>query len=71
MITLLFIFLMISIFGKLLIFAVKASWGITKILFTVILLPLVLTGLAVAGLVYIALPVLLVAGVISMLGRST
>lgn len=71
MFTLVFIFLIFVIFGKLFMFAVKASWGIVKILFTVLLLPLVLIVLVVAGLFYIALPVLVIAGVISLLSSRT
>ena len=70
MLTLLFIILMFIIFGKLLIFAIKATWGIAKILFTVVLLPLVLIGLVIAGLMYIAFPVLLIVGVISIINMG-
>lgn len=66
MLELLFAVLMITIFGKLFIFGVKATWGITKILVTVVFLPLILVGLVVGGLVTLALPILLVVGVISM-----
>ena len=66
MLELLFAVLMITIFGKLFIFDVKATWGITKILVTVVFLPLILIGLVVGGLVSLALPILLVVGVISM-----
>lgn len=66
MLELLFAVLMITIFGKLFIFGVKAAWGITKILVTVVFLPLILVGLVVGGLVSLALPILLVVGVISM-----
>lgn len=73
MLTLLFLILLLVVFGKLLGFAIKASWGIIKILFTVILLPLILIGLVVVGLMYVALPVLLILGVVSLFtarGRS-
>lgn len=71
MFTLLFIIFTFIIFGKLFMFALKASWGIVKILFTVLLLPVVLILLVVAGLVYIALPVLLIVGVISLISSRT
>ena len=67
MFTVLFTILTFIVFGKLLIFAIKASWGLARILVTVIFLPLVLIGLLVAGLVYLAVPLLVVAGVISLL----
>ena len=65
MLTALFVILMLVVFGKLLVFAIKASWGVIKILFTIIFLPLILIGLVIAGLTSVALPILLVIGVIS------
>ncbi len=66
MFTILFTILTLIVFGKLLIFAVMASWGLARILVTVLFLPLVLIGLVVAGLVYLAVPILLIAGVVSL-----
>lgn len=66
MLELLFIVLMITIFGKMFIFGMKATWGITKIIFSLVLLPIALIGLVVGGLVSLALPILLVVGAISM-----
>ena len=40
MLTALFIILMFAVFGKMIIFAFKASWGILKILLTIIIFPL-------------------------------
>ena len=61
--TLLFIFLMFGVFGKLIGLAFRATWGITKIFFRLIYLPVVLIGLVLAGLMYIALPLLVVIGI--------
>ena len=67
---LLFVILLLVVFGKLLSFALKAAWSITKILFSVVIFPLVLVMLVVAGLMYVALPVLVIAGiVVFLLGR--
>lgn len=66
MLELLFAILLLVVFGKLLVFAFKATWGISKIIVTVILFPLFLIGLVVEGLVSIALPILIVFGIISM-----
>lgn len=66
MLTLLFIVLIVVVFGKLLVFALKASWGIVKVLLTIVFLPLVLVCLVLAGLVYVAVPILLVVGLFSM-----
>lgn len=64
--TALFIILMIAVFGKMIGFAVKATWGLTKILFNLVLLPVFLIGLVFAGLMYIALPLLVIVGVIML-----
>ena len=61
--TLLFIFWMFGVFGKLIGLAFRATWGITKIFFRLIFLPVVLIGLVLAGLMYIALPLLVVIGI--------
>lgn len=66
MLALIFMVLLFMIFGKILIFAVKATWGITKIICTVVLFPLVLVGMVVIGMIKIALPVLLIVGIISL-----
>ena len=67
MVTIVFFILMLMIFGKLLIFGIKAAWGISKFLLTVVLLPVILIGLVIGGLFSIALPILLVIGVVSLL----
>ena len=64
MLTLLFTIFMFLVFGKLLGFAFKAAWGISKIICSVVLLPLFLIGLVLQGLIAIALPVLLIVGLI-------
>lgn len=66
MLTLIFFILMIVVFGKLLGIAVRAAWGISKIVCSVVLLPLFLVGLVIKGLIEIALPVLLIVGIVSM-----
>jgi len=69
MVELLFGILMFVVFGKILFFAIKATWSITKILFAVVLLPFVLVVLAFAGLLYIAFPVLIIVGLIALFAR--
>ncbi|MBO5461029.1 MAG: hypothetical protein J5983_04455 [Ruminococcus sp.] len=66
MLNLIFIILMFIVFGKILWFALKAAWGISKIAFSVVLLPLFLIVLVIKGLVEIALPVLVIIGIISL-----
>ena len=64
MLTLIFTILMFIVFGKLLIFAIRATWGISKIVFSLVLLPLFLVGLVLKGLITLAFPILLVVGLI-------
>ena len=66
MLTLIFLIFMFLIFGKILGFAIRAAWGISKIICTVVLLPLYLVGLVFMGLVGIAFPLLLVIGVVAL-----
>ena len=66
MVSLLFAFCMILFIVKFLIFGVKASWGIMKLLCTVVFFPVILIGLVVGGLLYIAFPLLIVVGIIAL-----
>lgn len=67
---LIFTILMLVVFGKLILFAIKATWGITKILFAIVFLPLILIGMAIAGLFYIAIPIVAIIGIVSLFGRG-
>ncbi|MDO5146051.1 MAG: hypothetical protein Q4D60_03525 [Eubacteriales bacterium] len=69
MLTLIFIILMFTIFGKLLCLAMRATWGIARILVSFVLFPIVLLGLVVGGLVYLALPILIIAGIVVFLSN--
>ncbi len=71
MITLIFIILMIMVFGKLLIWSIKAAWGITKILFTVVFLPIILIALALSGAIYIAIVLLIIGGIVTLVRSAT
>ena len=66
MLTLVFICLMIGVFGKLIGLAFKMTWGTAKVLFTLVFLPFVLIALTIGGLVTIALPLVVVVGIISL-----
>lgn len=67
MITFLFMILLLLIFGKIFGFAIRAAWGVTKIIVVAVLFPLLLAGLALIGLVGLAFPILLIAGVLSLI----
>lgn len=66
MLELLFAIGMIWVFGKLLLFGIKAAWSITKILCIIILLPVILVGLVVGGLIWLAFPILIVIGIVAL-----
>ena len=66
MLELIFFVLMIVVFGKMIGFALRASWGIMKLLCTVIFFPVILIGMVVGGLMYIAFPLLIVGGIIAL-----
>ena len=66
MLNILFFILMLIVFGKLLVFAIGATWGIARIFFSIILLPFILVMLLLKGLVVIAFPILVLVGIISL-----
>ena len=61
----LFMILMFYIFGKLFFFGLKAAWGLSKFVLTIILLPITLMVMVSCGLLYLAFVVLIVVGIIS------
>ena len=67
MLTILFTICMFWIFGKILVFGIKAAWGLSKLLFTVVLLPFVLVGMVLGGLLFLAFPILLTIGIVFLL----
>ena len=66
MLELLFGILMLAVFGKMFVFGMRATWGITKMLVTIVLLPLSLIAMVLGGLFSLAFPILLVVGVVSL-----
>ena len=66
MLSVLFTICMIWFVGKFFIFGLKASWGIMKLLCTVIFFPVILIGMVVGGLMYIAFPLLIIGGIIGL-----
>ena len=66
MLSVLFTICMIWFVGKFFIFGLKASWGIMKLLCTVIFFPVILIGMVVGGLIYIAFPLLIICGIIGL-----
>lgn len=71
MLYILFTILMIGVFGKLLSFAFKMTWGIIKVLGILVLIPVILIALVCAGLFYIALPLLVFIWFITLITRKS
>ena len=67
MMTILFFILFFMIFGKLVGFAFRATWGIMKVMLYIVFLPVIQLGMVMGGLIYIALPILLIVGLLSVL----
>ena len=65
MFSFLFMILMFYIFGKLFFFGLKAAWGLSKFVLTIILLPITLMVMVSCGLLYFAFVLLIVVGIIS------
>ena len=61
----LFMILMFFVFGKLFFFGLKAAWGLSKFVLTIILLPITLIVMVSCGLLYFAFVLLIVVGIIS------
>ena len=70
MLTLLFVICMFIVLGKLSMLALSGAWGLMKVLFTIIFLPVILLGLVFKGLLVIALPVLIIFGIVALLGGT-
>ena len=67
MLTLIFAIMMIGVFGRLIGFAIRLSWGFFKILLALIFLPGIIIAVYASGLLYLALPVLAVVGLFSLI----
>ena len=63
MLSLLMMIMFFAVFGKLLGFAFKVGWGMLKIAAYLIFLPTIVLMLIFGGLFYVALPILIVAGI--------
>ena len=70
MLTLLFIICMFGVFGKLFFFGLKAAWGISKFILTLVFLPLILIVMVAGGLISLALPILLVIGIVGLIATK-
>lgn len=71
MFTLIFLICMFGIFGKLVGVAFEMAWGITKVAFTLVFLPLIILACLFKGLLIIAVPALIVVGFITVVSSLT
>ena len=59
---------MIVVFGKLFGLALKAAWGISRILFTLLFLPFTIIGAFLYGFVQLAFVLLIAAAIMACIG---
>ena len=69
MLNLLFTILMLGVFGRLTVLSIRMAWGITKVIFVLLFLPIVLVIAVCGGLIRLAFPVLAIIGIISLFDR--
>ena len=67
MLTIIFTVALLWLAWKMLILEIRAAWGIVRILCTVFLLPLFLFGMVCAGLLYMAVPILIIVGIVVLI----
>lgn len=68
MLTAIFYVALIYVAIRMLVWGLKAAWGIAKIVAFVVLLPVMIIGLAMAGLFMLAIGLLVIAVVLSTIG---
>ena len=70
MLTLFFIILLFAVFGNVFWFAIKLTWGFSKIFLGLIFLPLILIIIAIIGFIYLSIFFLIFGGIIMLLARA-
>lgn len=69
MLTILFVILMLAIFGRLLFFGISGAWGIGIMLLLFLFLPILLIGLLMFGLLIVAWPILILVAIVAAVVR--
>ena len=67
MFTFIFLICMFGIFGKLIGVAFEMAWGITKVVFTLVFLPIIILGCLIKGLLVLAVPLLAIVGLVTII----
>ncbi len=70
MMTLLFLILFFGLFGKLAGFAFRMTWNMMKFIMVIAFVPVIIVAI-VGGLVRVALPILVILGIVYLLRRET
>lgn len=70
MMTLIFFILALVVFGNLLRLAIRMTWGITKLICSFLILPIILIALVFGGLLYLAFPILVIVGLVSLVKKA-
>lgn len=70
MLTFIFTILMIVVFGKVIGIAIKAAWGLTKVLVTIVFLPIILIVMAISGFMALAVIALIIGGIIALIASA-
>ena len=68
--TLLFLILFFGVFGKLAGFAFRMTWNMMKFMLMIMIVPVIIVAI-VGGLVRMALPILVIVGIVYILRRET
>ena len=68
MLTIIFYAALIYVAIKMLLWGIKAAWGIAKIIAFVVLLPVLIIGLALAGMFMLALCMIVLMAIIATIG---
>ena len=69
MLSILFLILLFSLVGRLILLSVKAAWGISKILIWIVFLPAAFLLIALSGFLQIAFFLLILFGIASLVGK--
>ena len=71
MLTLLFVICMFVVFGKAAGLALRGAWGLTKILLSLVFFPIILIGMVFSGLIVLALPALIIFGILTLAAEAS
>ena len=71
MLTLIFLIGLLWMIWKIVALGLALTWGVIKFALTTALFPLILIGLFIIGLAYVALPIAIIVGIIALIMRKT